>query len=165
MSYRRPPQPVSMTLNLAPLVDVMMCLIIFFLLASRLASAEFTQVILPTAAAARQVESSDLGNRVTITVQRGADDGDEPIFVVADWDGQEVVERRLAPDSLAPLLAARAARAQAGGGKVRCVIRADRLCRYRDVEVVLRGCGLAGVSDVIFGVNQATAEAAHERMP
>src|SRR5690606_38234353 len=36
MRLRRIPKPANMTLNLAPMVDVMMCLIIFFLLGSRL---------------------------------------------------------------------------------------------------------------------------------
>ena len=40
------------------------------------------------------------------------------------------------------------------GGKpeeMRCVVRADRETAYRDVEVVLRGCGKARISHVVFG--------------
>jgi len=150
MYQKRPPKPVSMTLNLAPMVDVMMCLIIFFLLASRLAD-EFP-VDLPWAVSAEAVEGSDLGNRVTITVQR-VDDGDAVAeYVVRDWDGQQVIERKLAPDGVASLLKNRAARARREGTNLRCVIRADRMVQYRHIEVVLRGCGLAKISDVVFGV-------------
>lgn len=154
---KRPPKPVSMTLNLAPMVDVMMCLIIFFLLAAKMVAAEHYPVDLPWAVAAKEVEQSDLGARVTITVRR-ADGGDERAeYVVADWDGQAVVERVLWPDEIAGLLQARAARAAAGNQKLRCVIRADRLVMYKHVEVVLRGCGLAKIADVVFSVNEGLA--------
>lgn len=150
MDLQRPPKPASMTLNLAPMVDVMMCLIIFFLLASKLAD-EFP-VDLPWAIAATQVEGSDLGNRVTITIRR-VDAGDAVAeYVVRDWDGQQVVERQLLPAEVTELLSLRAERAAREGHKLRCVIRADRLVQYKHVEVVLRGCGLAQISDVVFGV-------------
>ncbi len=154
---KRPPRPVSMTLNLAPMVDVMMCLIIFFLLAAKMVAAEHYPVDLPWAVAAKEVEQSDLGARVTITVRR-ADGGDERAeYVVADWDGQAVVERVLWPAEIAGLLQARAARAAANNQKLRCVVRADRLVMYKHVEVVLRGCGLAKIADVVFSVNAGLA--------
>jgi biopolymer transport protein ExbD len=139
-----------MTLNLAPMVDVMMCLIIFFLLASRLA--EGFAVELPWAIAARPVEGSDLGNRVTITIRRAAESDAVAEYVVRDWDGQQVVERKLEPTEVQELLAARAQRAARDGEAVRCVISADKMVQYRHVEVVLRGCGLAQIKDVVFSV-------------
>ena len=80
----RPPKPVPMTLNLAPMVDVLMCLIIFFLLASKMVAAEHYAVDLPWAVAARNVEASDLGTRVTITVRRAPGGDDQGEYVVAD---------------------------------------------------------------------------------
>jgi biopolymer transport protein ExbD len=149
----RPPQPVRMTLNLAPMVDVLMCLIIFFLLASKMAAAEHYAVDLPWALAARNVEASDLGTRVTITVRRSHGGDDQAEYVVADWDGTRIVERRLAPGDVEALLQARAARTGHAGQKLRCVVRADRLVMYKHVEVVLRACGLAQIRDVVFSVN------------
>lgn len=142
-----------MTLNLAPMVDVMMCLIIFFLLAAKMVAAEHRPIDLPWAIAAKKVESSDLGTRVTITVRRagGADDAAE--YVVVDWDGQRIVERALQPAEVQTLLQARAARASRENQKLRCVIRADRMAMYKHVEVVLRACGLAQISDVVFTTN------------
>jgi biopolymer transport protein ExbD len=45
----KPPEPANLDLNLAPMVDVMMCLIIFFLLASKLVQAENYELELPWA--------------------------------------------------------------------------------------------------------------------
>lgn len=152
---KRPPKPVPMTLNLAPMVDVMMCLIIFFLLAAKMVAAEHYPVALPWAVAAKAVEPSDLGTRVTITV-RPVGEGEIAEYVVADWDGQQIVERILAPQDVESLLTARAARSARENQKLRCVIRADERVRYQHVEVVLRGCGLAQIGDVVFTVNQGS---------
>lgn len=152
----RPPKPANMTLNLAPMVDVMMCLIIFFLLAARMVAAEQYPVNLPWAEAADVVESSELGARVTITVRQAGPNGDQAEYVVVDWDGQQIVERVLAPGDVETLLQSRAARARQDSGKLRCVIRADEGVMYQHVEVVLRGCGLAKISDVVFSARKGT---------
>lgn len=146
-----------MTLNLAPMVDVMMCLIIFFLLASSLVQSELYKVELPWAVAAKAVETSDLGSRVTISVSRATDSDDAAEYVVADWNGQEVVQRKLQPDEVEALLLSRAARAVRENQKLRCVIRADRQVMYKHVEAVLRACGLAKISDIVFSVNEGQA--------
>ena len=80
-----------------------------------------------------------------------------PAYVVTDWDGKQIVDRMLQPDELGPLIRTRAGRATAEGQKLRCVIRADQLVRYEHVEAVLRACGLAKVSDVVFTANKGEA--------
>jgi biopolymer transport protein ExbD len=151
---KRPPKATSMTLNLAPMVDVLMCLIIFFLLASKMVAAEHYPVALPWSIAAEKVERSDLGNCVTLTVRRANDADDAAEYVVADWDGQQIIEHVLQPSEVDALLQGRQARALRDGQKLRCVIRADRMVMYKHVEVVLRACGLARIADVVFSVNQ-----------
>ncbi len=142
-----------MTLNLAPMVDVMMCLIIFFLLASKMVSAQY-RIEPPWAVAAKEVDAGNLGNRVTITVGRSPENENEPAYVVTDWDGKQIVDRMLRPDELDGLIRTRAGRAAAEGQKLRCVIRADQLVKYEHVEAVLRACGRAKVSDVVFTANK-----------
>ncbi len=148
---KRPPKPVNMTLNLAPMVDVMMCLIIFFLLASKLVEAEHYQMDLPWAVAAERIEPAELGRRVTITVRAPRARGEEAEYIVVDWDGRQIVERVLRPAEIEPLLKLRKARADRDGQTLRCVVRADEMVKFEHVEVVLRGCGLARIKDVVFG--------------
>ena len=150
----RMPQPACMTLNLAPMVDVMMCLIIFFLLASKLVDAEHYPVDLPWAVAAQEVESQELGARVTINVRKASGDDDRAEYVVVDWDGENIVERVLAPENIESLLRARATRAVAANQEIRCVVRADRDVQYQHVETVLRACGLTKISNIVFSANQ-----------
>jgi biopolymer transport protein ExbD len=152
----RMPRPARMDLNLAPMVDVMMCLIIFFLLASKLVTAERFAVDLPWAAAAREVADPDLGRRVAISVRPGAGGDATAEYVIADWDGRQIVERVLAPEDLAPLLRGRAERVRAENPELalRCLIRADENVQYQHVEQVLRAAGLARLRHIVFAANQ-----------
>lgn len=158
---KRPPKPASMILNLAPMVDVMMCLIIFFLLAAKLAG-DTTPVDLPWAVTARVVEHGELGNPVRITVRRAGLDDAEAQYLVTDWDGQRVVERTLKPHEIESLLRVRAARARDDQETLRCVIRADREVNYAHVEVVLRACGLAKIGKIVFPANKGEEPEAAE---
>jgi biopolymer transport protein ExbD len=148
----RPPKPVCMTLNLAPMVDVMMCLIIFFLLGSSLVLEETRPLELPHALAAAQIELSDIGSRVVINVRPSAADDDQADFVVVGWDGRQIVEQRLDPDELERHLL-RVAAASPNLGEVRCVIRADREVAFTHVERVLRSAGLAKIGRIVFAAN------------
>ena len=145
----RPPKPVGMTLNLAPMVDVMMCLIIFFLLASKLVDAQHRPLNLPYARAALEVGRGELGPRVVINVRPSDDDPLRAEYIVEAWDGQNITERVLQPEEINGYLQARADRA-VDKDELRCVIRADQDVAYGHVEVVLRGCGLAKIAKVVF---------------
>lgn len=154
----RPPKPVSMELNLAPMVDVMMCLIIFFMLASAMVSAENRPVNLPYAVAAQEVEKRDLGARVVINIRPSRDRPKESDFVVVRLEpqpdgGMQLVEKTLRADEVSTFLSGAKARAKSRGEEIRCVIRADKDVMYRDVEVVLRGCGLAKIAKITFSAN------------
>lgn len=157
MKRFQPPKPISMTLNLAPLVDVMMCLIVFFLLASRLVSAQHSPLHLAAANAATQMERSELGPRVVINV-RPAADGTSADYLIHRWDGRSIREERLKATELRAYLADRAGRAKKNDQPLRCVIRADRETEYAHVEMVLRACGLAKIANVAFSVNASDAE-------
>lgn len=153
-----PPKPVSMELNLAPMVDVMMCLIIFFMLASELVDAENRELKLPWAVSAQDVKKKDLGRRVVINIRPNIDNPEEADFVVSapEFRGGkfELVERSMNVPELNRYLANYAATAAAGNEELRCVIRADQEVMYRHVEVVLRGAGLAKIAKIVFSANK-----------
>jgi biopolymer transport protein ExbD len=78
--------------------------------------------------------------------------------VVSDWDGQQIIERLLAPEDIEALLRARAGRA-GRGEELRCVVRADRDVQYQHVEMVLRACGRARIAKIVFAANKGPAPA------
>ncbi len=148
----KPPKPASMSLNLAPMVDVMMCLIIFFLLASALIDQEnYKDLLLPWAAAAEEVKKSELGRRVTVNVVH--EDGAEPRYVTAEWDGEQIRQTERTPEAIERLLLERAERAREVGEELRCIIRADAEATYADVEAVLRAAGQAQIAKIVFSAN------------
>ena len=139
-----------MTLNLAPMVDVMMCLIVFFLLAARIVDSERRPLDLPYAAAAREVPPDKLGRRVTINVLPAGEQAAEAEYVVQAWDGRRLIDRRLSAAQVGDYLRRRAALAARSGEQLRCLIRADENVAYGHVEVVLRACGRAGLGQIVF---------------
>jgi biopolymer transport protein ExbD len=151
----KPPRPVGMAVNLAPMVDVMMCLIIFFLLASKIIDAEHQPVDLAFAVAAQEVDRNELGSRVTINVRPGrSGDPNDADYVVVDFDGTNITERVLEPEGVNRHLHTRAEKARARGEELRCVIRADKGVMYKHVEVVLRGAGLAKIAKIVFSTKK-----------
>lgn len=137
---RRPPQPTALTLNLAPMVDVMMCLLIFFMLATKMVERENVRIDLPAAATAQDAASTEFGNRVVIGI-------------VADEQGEPAYQYRGEPASLDDV----ARRLKAAGSidpELNCVIRADRALEYRHIEVVMRACAEANIRRITFAAAQ-----------
>jgi len=132
------PPATRLSLNLAPMVDVMMCLLVFFMLATKMVERENSRIDLPQAAAAKDAEKQALGNRFVVNIQAGETPG-EAVYLV-----------RETPVTLEEI----AARLMFEGQKdpnVNCVIRADRHLPYRHVEAVMAACAKARVRNLTFG--------------
>lgn len=122
--------PAFAKINVTPLIDVVMCLIIFYLLVFRLASDRLTPVDLPSTATGTRSEQT---RSLVITIT-----GSPRRIVV---DGVEV------PASGLPgVLAARMPADPAARPPVQ--VRADRSLPYADVAPVLDACRAAGVASV-----------------
>jgi biopolymer transport protein ExbD len=132
--FRRPSDAADFDLNLAPLVDVMMCLIIFFMLTGKLAQRERTPVELPRSEAARS-ETADGSRRFIVNAVDAAGEAQYRI-------GGDV----LPLDALSERMAVEAKR----DPDVSCYIRADRRLEYGHVEPILIQCRRAGIRRVTF---------------
>ncbi|MFO0974694.1 MAG: biopolymer transporter ExbD [Phycisphaerae bacterium] len=129
---RRPREPASMSLNLAPMVDVMMCLLIFFMLAAKLIERRQAAVPLPqSSSAAPQSGAGRLVVNVRNT-ERGA--------------GYSVDDQPVTPVELAERLEAEVER-DAG---VTCTIRADRDLPFRCIEPIMVHCARLKIAKVTF---------------
>lgn len=139
--HRRNP-PVEWDLNLAPLVDVVMVLIIFFMLATKMVQREHTQVALPDSTSAELAPPRPTGSRVVINVRpAGRDDSGGPAYVIAD--------RTLTSDELPARLAAEVRRDR----DVTCYLRAEHVLPWAAIEPVLLACADAGIGRVTFATN------------
>lgn len=140
-----------MSLNLAPMVDVMMCLIIFFMLASKMVERENSPVLLPAASTAQEADKRELGRRVVVNVMvdsSAASPSAEPASGYAPTTARYAIEQQTV--SLADVARRLTAEHQRDPA-VRCVIRGDRELPYHTVEAVLLACAQAGIENVVFG--------------
>ena len=149
---RRAGKLEGLRLNMTPMIDVVMLLIVFFLVASKFKSAESDILSLGYARNADPMESADTLHRFVINIRfedpgTGAGTICTHQGVVYDpMSGADMDEllrkvsmfRRIYPD-----------------GEV--VIRADGLVEYRYVRKVHRTCREAGVEKVSFAVNPRAA--------
>jgi biopolymer transport protein ExbD len=139
--YKRP-DTTPIDLNLAPMVDVMMCLLIFFMLATKMVEREHTAVDLPSAARAREPDPTEMGRRVVINVLSGGAENEDAVYRVGDHSVSLAdLEKRLAAE-------------RARNPEVRCLIRADKELPYSTIESVMLICARAGVSRLLFGAVQ-----------
>lgn len=135
---RKPPKATSLALNLAPMVDVMMCLMIFFMLATKMVEQEKSRISLPVAQSARDTDKESGDIRFVVNVRPRKSDG-MPIYIVREE------EMKLA-DVLKRLSAAASV-----NRNIECVIRADRDMAYEHVEAIMLGCAQSGIHHVTFG--------------
>ena len=134
-----PPRTTPIRVNLAPMVDVTMCLLVFFLVATRMVERENSRIDLPVAKAAKDAEKQELGNRFVVNILDAGLRGSEgAVYVVLEEEVslQDVYQRLVAERQVDP--------------DVNCVIRADRSLPYKYVQAVMIGCARASVRKVTF---------------
>lgn len=128
-------------INVTPLIDVVMCLIIFFLIVGKLVSDRGVPVRLPQTGVG-QDETSPLVMTITIT-QAAADApraGWNSLGIAVQADGETSADARALEQSIRGRLAEQPA--------LSVQIRADRDLSYGVVEPVLRAAGNAGAKSV-----------------
>jgi biopolymer transport protein ExbD len=135
---RKPPKATSLALNLAPMVDVMMCLLIFFMLATKMVEQEKSRIALPVAPSAHEVDKQPGETRFVINIRPNNADN-QPVYIIRE-------EELPLNDVLRRLSAAASV-----DRDLQCVIRADRDIAYKHVEAVMLGCAQSGIHHITFG--------------
>ena len=138
------PHGEDQRINVTPLIDVVMVMIVFFLIVGKLAADERSAIDLPDASApARQSEADTL-------------------IINVDKDGSIILRGLATPaDDLARSLAAE--RALNPGLAVR--IRADRSLEYASVLPVVNACRAAGISTIRLAASGDSGDATAEASP
>ena len=137
MNFRRGKEKEHLEINLVPLIDVMMVILIFLMITTTYSKYTELQINLPTAEAERQVERA------------------EEIAVLVNAQGQYVVNRSAVPFRSAEQLAQELRRAAGQGREPVVVISADAAATHQSVMRVMEAARLAGLSQITF-----TAQAA-----
>lgn len=137
MKFKIPTAGGDDEINMAPMIDMVFLLLIFFMVASHLTALERVPVLLPVADEAKVPEEAR--DRQIITILSMDDTGERAkIFM----NLQEV--------NLEQFTAAIGKQFEADEN-LRVYLRADRRVKHKHVKAVMGACADAGVVDIIFG--------------
>ena len=137
MKFKIPMEGGDDDINMAPMIDMVFLLLIFFMVASQLASMERIKVNLPVADQSKVPEEARDRQLVTI---RSTDETGENVDIFMNL---VVVDLDEFTEAIAQLYAA--------DEDLRVYLRADRYVRHKHIKEVMEACAGAGIVDIIFG--------------
>ncbi|HTG97833.1 MAG TPA: biopolymer transporter ExbD [Burkholderiales bacterium] len=137
MNFQRGREKEPLEINLVPLIDVMMVILIFLMITTTYNKYTELQINLPSAQAERQPERP---NEITVLVNA---------------QGQYVVNKSAVPFRTVEQLADELRRAGAGQKEPVVVITADAAATHQSVIRVMEASRLAGLSQITFTTQSA----------
>jgi biopolymer transport protein ExbD len=132
VNFQRGKEKEPLEINLVPLIDVMMVILIFLMISTTYSKYTELQINLPSAQAERQL---DRPNEITVLVNA---------------QGQYVVNKSAVPFRTVEQLADEMRRAGAGLKEPVVVITADAAATHQSVIRVMEAARLAGLSQITF---------------
>ncbi|MEO6435837.1 MAG: biopolymer transporter ExbD [Tepidisphaeraceae bacterium] len=150
--------------NVTPLIDIVMCLIIFFMLVAKIGvdTGADQRIIIP--ASLQGLEIKDMGNTLTLNVRPGATDQPlvtalvggavEEVKVVDPVTGQKPLLATLRQWRFGRDLRPGGANQDADNPEFKVIIRGDEEMAYSFIEPVLITCAEAKVKNVNFNTRK-----------
>jgi biopolymer transport protein ExbD len=145
------------TVNVTPLIDVVMCLIVFFMLVAKIGVSTGIDKNIDTPKAYLGVSITDLGNTLALNLypKLGAN---EP-QVIVDLKGSGPKELRFMDKDASgkttrPLREVLEALVKERGTNFKVIINASKEMRWRDLQLVMQECTLAGATNVNFAAKK-----------
>ncbi len=132
MNFQRGKQKEPLEINLVPLIDVMMVILIFLMISTTYSKYTELEITLPTADAQKQLERA---NQVSVLVNA---------------QGQYVINRSAVPFRGVEQLAEELKRAAAALKEPMVVISADAAATHQSVVRVMEASRLAGLTQITF---------------
>jgi len=139
MKFKIPTEGGDEEINMAPMIDMVFLLLIFFMVASHLTALERIPVELPVADKAKVPEEAR--DRQLITVLAQEDGGASYFMNLQTMDIKE--------------LSAEIARLYEADENLRIYLRAGRQVRHKHIKAVMEACAEAGIADIIFGTYES----------
>jgi len=132
VNFQRGKQKEPLEINLVPLIDVMMVILIFLMISTTYSKYTELEITLPTADAQKQLERA---NQVSVLVNA---------------QGQYVINRSAVPFRGVEQLAEELKRAAAALKEPMVVISADAAATHQSVVRVMEASRLAGLTQITF---------------
>ena len=137
MKFKIPMEGGDDDINMAPMIDMVFLLLIFFMVASHLTTLERIPVPLPVADKAKVPEEARDRQLVTI---RAMDDSGEDAEIYMNL---QVVDLETFTSALGNLYGS--------DNDLQVYLRADRRLKHKHIKAVMEACAGVGIVDIIFG--------------
>jgi biopolymer transport protein ExbD len=147
MKNLKMPRVRDMHPNVTPLIDVVMCLIIFYMLGAKIGVATGADKTIQLPFSDQGIKITDFGNTVTLNVTKGGDD--QPTVTTLDPHTGQVIPLRILDGPRRPL-ASFLKLLKGQNADIKVIIRGDQDLDYRYLEPVLITCTEALVKNVNF---------------
>jgi biopolymer transport protein ExbD len=141
VKFRIPVEGGEDDINMAPMIDMVFLLLIFFMVASHMAKMDRTPVELPVAD--KSVVPESARGRELITI-RSRDRTGEEVEIIMNLKRVEV-------EAIAPYVKM----VLAENKDAEVYLRADRFAKHKHVKEVMAACAEGGVANVIFATFEA----------
>ena len=159
MRRHRMPDMKEGGVNVTPLIDVVMCLIIFFMLVAKIGVSTGIDKKIDAPQTYLGKSITDLGNSLALNLY-STPGTDEPMILV-DLKGERQKELKLQESrggkQVHPLQEVLKDLKKDRGDKFNVIINAEKGMRYAQIQLVLQECAVAGVSNLHFATKKQTA--------
>ncbi len=142
MKFKIPIEGGDDEINMAPMIDMVFLLLIFFMVASHLTALERVPVLLPVADKA--VVPKEARGRQLITI-RAEDNLKETATIYMNLQAVDINQ-----------FATEIKKMYEADENLQVYLRADRFVKHRFVKGVMEACADAGVVDIIFGTFESS---------
>lgn len=137
MKFKIPIEGGDDEINMAPMIDMVFLLLIFFMVASHLTALERIPVMLPVATEAKVPEEAR--DRQMISIRAAGEENEEAlIFMNLQEVGLEDFTIEIA-------------NLYEADEELQIYLRADRRVRHKHIKAVMQACADVGIIDIIFG--------------
>ncbi len=158
MRKHRMPEMKEGGVNVTPLIDIVMCLIIFFMLVAKIGVATGAEASIDPPETVLGVELKDLGNTLTLNVRGGPRITEPIVTALVDKGDREpreikILEQRgaVADKPLERVLSA----FQKNNPNAKVIILGEKDLQYHLLEQVLVSCANAKITNVNFQTKPA----------
>lgn len=155
MKKHKMPNMQEGSVNVTPLIDVVMCLIIFFILVAKIGVSTGIDDKIDAPMTYLGVHITDLGNALALNLyDKSEKPGTEAPQILVDLKGERQKELKLQEvqngKTVHPLKEVLQGLKKERGEKFKVIINAAKGMRYAQLQLVLQACAEAGVMNVNF---------------
>jgi biopolymer transport protein ExbD len=145
------------TVNVTPLIDVVMCLIVFFMLVAKIGVSTGIDKNIDTPKAYLGVSITDLGNTLALNLYEKQGANEPQVLVDIKGEGQKelrFMDKDASGKVTRPLREVLEAMVKERGANFKVIINASKSMRWRDLQLVMQECTLAGATNVNFAAKK-----------